>query len=64
MSVSAPLVVHMITGMCLVVSSRVIWRVAWYPFNPGMTTSIRITSGISVFALAIASSPLSAVTTW
>src|SRR5438309_1387076 len=50
--------------MCLVASSRVMARVAWKPFVPGMTTSIRIRSGRSDFDLVIASSPFSAVTTW
>src|SRR3954447_9290833 len=63
-SVSAFLLVHTITGMCLVASSLVIARVAWKPFVPGMTTSIRMRSGFSVFDLVIASSPFSAVTHW
>src|SRR3954469_21532644 len=63
-SVSAFLLVHTITGMCLVASSLVIARVAWKPFVPGITTSIRMRSGFSLFDLAIASSPFSAVTHW
>src|SRR5438552_8602944 len=50
--------------MCLVASSRVMARVAWKPLVPGMTTSIRMRSGLSDFDLVIASSPFSAVTTW
>ena len=38
-------------------------RVAWKPLSPGMTMSIKITSGLEVFALRIASSPLSLATT-
>src|SRR6266853_42634 len=63
-SVSWFLLVTTITGMCLVASSRVMARVAWKPLVPGMTTSIRIRSGFSDFALVIASSPFSAVTHW
>src|SRR6267154_148715 len=63
-SVSWFLLVTTITGMCLVASSRVMARVAWKPLVPGMTTSIRMRSGRSDFALLIASSPFSAVTTW
>src|SRR3989454_5548281 len=50
--------------MCLVVSSRVMARVAWKPLVPGMTTSISMRSGFSDFDLMIASSPFSAVTHW
>ena len=42
---------------------RVMARVAWKPFNPGITTSIRMRSGISDFARSMAISPLSAVST-
>ena len=62
-SVSWPFDVHMMIGMVQVALSRAIVRVAWYPFMPGMTTSIRIRSGSSALLLTMASSPLSAVTT-
>src|SRR6266850_2260633 len=62
-SVSWPLLVHRITGMLLVASSRVSVRVAWKPFCPGSTTSINTRSGGDCFTLFIASSALSAVDT-
>src|SRR5258708_828786 len=49
----------MITGMCFVFSSRVMARVAWKPLRPGITTSIRMRSGCSLFERSIAASPLS-----
>ncbi len=49
----------MITGIAAVSGSRLIARVAWKPFSPGITMSIRIASGRSRFATRIASSPLS-----
>src|SRR6266480_7608766 len=53
----------MMIGIERVSGSRLIARVAWNPFKPGMTTSIRIRSGFSCFDLWIASSPLSLATT-
>src|SRR3954463_14753075 len=63
LSVSWPLLVHRITGMFLVASSRVSVRVAWKPFWPGSTTSISTKSGRDCFSLLKASSALSAVET-
>src|SRR6185436_251639 len=63
LSVSWPLLVHRITGMFLVASSRVSVRVAWKPFWPGSTTSISTRSGRACFTLLNASSALSAVET-
>src|SRR2546425_11126590 len=62
-SVSWPLLVHRITGMVFVASSRVSVRVAWNPFWPGSTISISTRSGRDCFTLLIASSALSAVAT-
>src|SRR5512146_2084041 len=62
LSVSCPLVVQMMTGICCVAGSCVMARVAWKPFRPGITTSIRIRSGNSVLEFATACSPLSAYT--
>ena len=53
----------MMTGMCLVFSSRVMARVAWKPFKPGITTSIRMRSGWSLLERSIAASPLSTSST-
>ncbi len=50
-------------GTLRVAGSRLIARVAWNPLSPGITTSISIRSGFTVFALRIASSPLSLATT-
>src|SRR5881394_516810 len=63
LSVSWPLLVHRITGIVFVASSRVSARVAWKPFCPGRTTSISTRSGRDCFTLFIASSALSAVAT-
>ena len=63
LSVSWFLLVHMITGTVEKRGSRVIARVSWKPFWPGMTTSIRIRSGLSSPRRFIASSPFSAVRT-
>src|SRR5207249_3182244 len=63
LSVSCALLVQMMTGMCLVLSSRASMRVAWKPFWPGMTTSISTRSGRCCLTLASASSALSAVET-
>src|ERR1700675_3609006 len=50
-------------GTVRVVGSLLIARVAWKPLRPGMTTSMRIRSGLTVRAFRIASSPLSLATT-
>src|SRR5258706_15074507 len=50
-------------GMVRVSGSRLMARVAWNPLSPGITTSMRIRSGFSNFALRMASSPLSLATT-
>jgi len=50
-------------GIDLVSGSRLIARVAWKPFKPGITTSIKIRSGFNCFDLKMASSPLSLATT-
>ena len=63
LSVSWFLLVHMITGTFVKRGSRVIARVSWKPFWPGITTSIRIRSGFSSPRRRIASSPFSAVRT-
>ena len=60
-SVSWSLVVTSTIGMCLVLASRVIERVAWKPLRFGMTTSIRIRSGISRLAASTPAAPSSAV---
>src|SRR5438105_3633783 len=49
----------MMIGIDRVSGSRLMARVAWKPFSPGMTTSIRMRSGLRCFDLWIASSPLS-----
>src|SRR6266545_5701 len=59
LSVSWLLDVQMMIGMLRVSASRLMARVAWNPLSPGMTTSIRITSGFNCLAFWIASSPLS-----
>src|SRR2546429_213348 len=51
-----------IIGMCLVASSRVIMRVTSKPLMSGITTSIRMRSGFSDFALSMASLAVSANT--
>jgi hypothetical protein len=63
LSVSWFLLVHMITGTFEKRGSRVIARVSWKPFWPGITTSIRMRSGFSSPSRFIASSPFSAVRT-
>ena len=63
LSVSWFLLVHMITGTADQRGSRVMVRVSWKPFCPGITTSIRIRSGVSSASRRRASSPFSAVRT-
>jgi hypothetical protein len=63
LSVSWLFDVHRMIGIARVSGSRLIARVAWNPFRPGITTSIRMRSGRSDFAFWIASSPLSLATT-
>src|SRR5438067_11323109 len=63
LSVSWPLLVHRMTGMFFVASSRVRVRVAWKPFCPGRTTSMSTRSGRDCLTFVIASSALSAVAT-
>src|SRR5690606_34034224 len=60
-SVSWSLVVTRITGMCLMVGSREIERVAWKPLRFGITTSMRIRSGSSRLAASPPAAPSSAV---
>src|SRR5690606_3726711 len=61
LSVSWSLVVTRITGMCFVLGSRVIERVAWKPLRFGITTSIRSRSGSSRLATSTPAAPSSAV---
>src|SRR6478672_567784 len=62
-SVSWFLLVHMMIGTSAYSGSRVMARVSWKPFCPGMTTSIRIRSGFSSARRRNASSAFSAVLT-
>src|SRR6478735_6662381 len=62
-SVSWFLLVHMMIGTSANCGSRVMARVSWKPFWPGITTSIRIRSGLSSPSRRKASSALSAVFT-
>src|SRR6476661_1111821 len=62
-SVSWFLLVHMMMGTSAYSGSRVIARVSWKPFWPGITTSIRIRSGFSSARRRNASSAFSAVFT-
>src|SRR6476661_7485940 len=62
-SVSWFLLVHMMMGTLAYSGSRVMARVSWKPFWPGMTTSIRIRSGLSSPRRRNASSAFSAVRT-
>src|SRR4051812_18612450 len=62
-SVSWFLLVHMMIGTSAKLGSRLIARVSWKPFWPGITTSIRIRSGFSSARRRKASSAPSAVFT-
>src|SRR5207342_2961971 len=62
LSVSWSLVVTSTTGIEAVVGSFEIARVAWKPLRFGITTSIRIRSGIVLFATSTPEAPSSAVT--
>src|SRR5690606_21541157 len=64
LSVSMPLVLTISTGMALVASSRDSARVAWNPFMPGSTTSIRTRSGRSARAASMPSSAFARAITW
>src|SRR5690606_35873707 len=64
LSVSMPLVLTMSTGMWPVAASRDSARVAWKPFMPGSTTSIRTRSGSSARAASMPSSALVRAITW
>ncbi len=61
-SVSWSLVVTRITGIWPVAASRLIVRVAWKPLRLGITTSIRIRSGMCSLAARTPAAPSSAVT--
>src|ERR1700675_847734 len=50
----------MMIGIRLVSGSLTSMRVAWYPFTPGMTISMKMRSGFMAFALRTPSSPFSA----
>src|SRR6267154_2465771 len=50
----------MMIGIRLVSGSLTSMRVAWYPFTPGMTISIKIRSGFMAFAFRTPSAPFSA----
>src|SRR5882762_2690554 len=50
----------MMIGIRLVSGSLTSMRVAWYPFTPGMTISMKIRSGFMAFAFRTPSSPFSA----
>src|SRR4051812_10179435 len=63
LSVSWFLLVHMMMGTSEYSGSRVMARVSWNPFWPGITTSIRIRSGLSSPSRRNASSAFSAVLT-
>src|SRR5690606_23878834 len=58
LSVSMPLVLTISTGIWLVAPSRDSARVAWKPFMPGSTTSIRTRSGSSRLQVSMPSSAL------
>src|SRR5690606_9350391 len=58
LSVSMPLVLTISTGMVVVAESRDSARVAWKPFMPGSTTSMRTRAGCSRRATSMPSSAL------
>jgi hypothetical protein len=62
-SVSWLLLEQMMIGTSFSSGSRAIERVTWKPFAPGITTSIRISSGFSALSFSSASSPLTATDT-